>query len=750
MENFTQRVLKALIICLLPLSTFANIIIVKGTVKYNNGLPAANKSVKISIDSSSSNTCYLTRTVVTNPNGFYIDTLRCTNDISKIKLSVENCDGTIIVNHATASPTSNYVESNFIICTPGTTLPPNTSCKPSFKSRLDGWKVYYGDSSSVASGDSIVSRIWRMGDGTVIDGNKTNFTHEYKKAGRFEVCLSIKTKKGCENKICRVIEIPELQNTCKASFSIEKTATRTFRFSSKYSTASTGDTIQLRKWIFGDGTILEGTEISPLKQYKDTGTYTVCLLIKTKKGCENKICMTVVVKDSIATIPQCQARFSKRVDGQKLYLYANNSSVSAGDSIVKYRWIWGDGSSSETRSPEITHTYTKAGKYQLCLYTKTAKGCESKVCETIEIVAPQLNCSAYYTYEKINARSFRLNSGRTLAGTGDTIRERIWVFGDGTFLDGNEINPLKTYKDTGSFTVCLKIKTVKGCEAMYCATIVVKDSTINTTPQSCKAYFSFTQKEQLIQFNSLQSMVAAGDSIISRTWLFGDSSAALTGNRKDPTYSYRKPGTYTVCLIIKTNKGCESKYCVTVKYQPVNTVCSAKFSDTRMTAKKIQFNSSVSQALQGDSIIERKWKFGDGTELGGNVVSPEKEYRQRGIYTVCLQIKTAAGCKSETCRVIEIKDSSATNEPISQRIKIIKINPNPVTTRLIATIWSKLGVDAEVSIYDIYGTLKWSGKKQFLAGDNFTEVPVLNLKAGPYFLRVRTATGDDSKLFYKF
>lgn len=749
MENFTQRVLKVLIIILLPLSTFANVIIVKGIVKYSNGSPAANKTIKISIDSSSSIACFQNRTVVTNPNGFYIDTLRCNYDITKIKVSIENCDGSLLINYSVASPTSNYVESNFVLCTPGTT-PPNLSCKPSFKSKIDGWKVYFGDSSTVAAGDSIISRTWRLGDGTVIDGNKINYTHEYKKAGKYEVCLSIKTAKGCENKICRSIEIPELQTICKAAFTFERTASRTFRFSSKNSIASTGDTIQLRKWIFGDGSILEGTEISPLKQYKDTGTYNVCLLIKTKKGCESKICMTVVVKDSITTVPQCQARFSKKIDGQKLYVYANNSSVSAGDSIIKFMWIWGDGSSSETKSPEITHSYTKAGKYQVCLYTKTAKGCESKICETIEIAELPLNCSAYYTYEKINARSFRLSSGRSLPSTGDTIRERIWVFGDGTFMDGNEISPLKSYKDTGSYTVCLKIKTVKGCEAMYCSTIVVKDSTLTNTPPTCKAYFSFAQKEQAIQFNSLQAMVPAGDSIISRTWLFGDSSAPLTGNRKDPSYSYRKPGTYTVCLIIKTSKGCESKYCATVQYQPINTVCSARFSDERIAPKKIRFNSSQSQALQGDSIIERKWKFGDGTELSGNVVSPEKEYKQRGIYTVCLQIKTAAGCKSETCRVFEIKDTSSANEPISQRIKIIKINPNPVTTRLIATIWSKLGVDAEVSVYDIYGTMKWSGKKQFLAGDNFTEVPVLNLKPGPYFLRVRTATGNDSKLFYKF
>lgn len=659
MDNFT-RLLCRILFLLLPIGSFANTIIVKGTVKDNNGKPVANKTVTIISDSTTSTPCYQHKTVKTNPNGFYIDTIRCTNNINRIKVSLENCDGKLLVNYPNINLIGNYAESNFTLCNTTPHIPPTS---------------------------------------------------------------------------------------CKAELFFEKLNGKTFRFTAKNSVAASGDSIEFRKWNFGDGTILEGKEISPLKEFKDTGVYTVCLLIKTKKGCESKTCITIVVRDSISTSPIiCKAKFTARVEGRKLVL-VSNSEVMNNDSIVKYSWTLGDGSVIDTKTKELLYQYQKAGKYQVCLYTKTAKGCESKYCATIEIADPQA-CTAAFSFERTGTRSFRFNSSKSFASAGDTIKQRIWIFGDGSSMDGNEISPLKTYKDTGTYSVCLKIKSAKGCEAYYCNTIVVKDSTITNPPLSCKAIFSFVRKEQAIQFNSLASVAPSGDSIVSRTWYFGDGSAPLTGNRKDPYYQYQQPGAYNVCVIIKTSKGCESKYCALVQFQPVNTQCMARFTNERISQKKIRFNSSMSQAITGDSIIERNWKFGDGTTLNGNIMAPEKEYRQKGIYTVCLQIKTAAGCKSEICSVLEIKDSTA-NEPISQRIKILQINPNPVVSRFVTTIWTKMGIEVEIGIYDIYGTIKWKTKKGLLTGNNFIEIPAIELKTGPYFLRVVSAIGKDSKLFYK-
>ncbi|HVZ26888.1 MAG TPA: T9SS type A sorting domain-containing protein, partial [Sediminibacterium sp.] len=83
-------------------------------------------------------------------------------------------------------------------------------------------------------------------------------------------------------------------------------------------------------------------------------------------------------------------------------------------------------------------------------------------------------------------------------------------------------------------------------------------------------------------------------------------------------------------------------------------------------------------------------------------------------------------------------------------VKILQINPNPVVTRMVATVYSRnSNIDAEILIYDIYGQVKLSLKKNLLQGNNMLEIATDQLYHGPYFLVVRTNNGKDSKAFYK-
>ena len=73
----------------------ANIVIVKGTVKDSSNFYLANRLVKIYSTDSTNGGCIISHNVYTNPNGYYIDTLKCTSgDIRKLYIIVENCDGT--------------------------------------------------------------------------------------------------------------------------------------------------------------------------------------------------------------------------------------------------------------------------------------------------------------------------------------------------------------------------------------------------------------------------------------------------------------------------------------------------------------------------------------------------------------------------------------------------------------------------------------------------------------------------------
>ena len=131
----------------------------------------------------------------------------------------------------------------------------------------------------------------------------------------------------------------------------------------------------------------------------------------------------------------------------------------------------------------------------------------------------------------------------------------------------------------------------------------------------------------MVKFTSINSTAGnAQDSIINRSWYFGDSSTNVQSISIDPSHNYAKSGKYSVTLYIKTKNGCESKFTAYVVLETVNCRVEVVFNSERVTHKKVQFNSSLSKAQAGDSIIQRNWKFGDNTILSGNEIKPLKEF----------------------------------------------------------------------------------------------------------------------------
>ena len=439
----------------------------------------------------------------------------------------------------------------------------------------------------------------------------------------------------------------------------------------------------------------------------------------------------------------CEAVFSFEQISSPFLIKFNSSSshgTSSTDNIIKRRWKFGDGKILEGNEASPAHVYDYAGNYEVCLTINTAAGCEKSVCKMVQVVAPTATCKADFSVVS-TGKTIKLNSINSQSSPGDIISRR-WQFGDGKVLEGNIRDPSYEYAKAGIYEVCLTIKTNAGCESSVCKRVEVVAPT-------CKADFSVVSTGKTIKLNSINSQSSPGD-IISRRWQFGDGKV-LEGNIKDPSYEYAKAGTYEVCLTIKTNAGCESSVCKRVEVvAPTANQCAAKFSYEKLSAKKVRFNSSSSVGNSNSNIIERKWDFGDGTYLGGNEISPAKEYAHPGIYAVCLQIKTADKCDNRVCTTIHIEESSSTQPIGNNYIKIVSLHPNPATSPLTVVIWSlNNNVNAQLSIYDIYGVKKWSTPKVLLHGTNRTVIAISQLTTGPYFFKVNSMYGVQSKAFYK-
>ena len=360
---------------LLSFQSRANEITVKGYVKFANGAKAANIKVKIFVEAP----CVVEHIVTTNSDGFYTDKLRCEEAIKKVRVSIQ-CEGQVLTQLKEV-PVNNVVEANFNLCYSPTVCVAKFSFEQLAATENNKLPVKFNSASSETSReDKIIQRIWNFGDGVAITEGTTDPTHNYEKPGLYNVCLTIKTEKGCTNTKCLFVEV---RSRCRADFRFEQTEAGV-RFNSAPSTSSNADPIIGRSWNFGDGSPLVKDKLDPLHAFARVGTYNVCLVVWTAGGCENKVCKQVVVNERT---PECKARFSfEPVAPKKIRFNSSLSVVSAGDEIVEREWEFRDGSAIvKTRDIAIAHEFEKAGIYEVCLKIRTAKGCESRFCLAVKV-----------------------------------------------------------------------------------------------------------------------------------------------------------------------------------------------------------------------------------------------------------------------------------------------------------------------------------------------------------------------------
>ncbi len=652
----------------------------------------------------------------------------------------------------------------------------HTECKANY-----GWRpatnnpsfFYFADSSKPAPGDSIISRLWFWGDGSSRDGNVFNPTHTFPHDSTYNVCLKITTREGCVSYSCQKITVGASHTECKANYGWRPaTNNPSFFYFADSSKPAPGDSIISRLWFWGDGSSRDGNVFNPTHTFPHDSTYNVCLKITTREGCISYSCQKVIITRSYHN---CEAAFRfEKITGEtanppKTYIKffsGNSSGINNDDKIIGRRWTFGDGADLTSNDSNIVHSYLHGGTYTVCLYIKTGKGCYDSLCK--EVIVPEpihtTHCEAAFRFEKITGETanppktyIKFFSGNSSGiNNDDKIIGRRWTFGDGTELTSNDSNIVHSYLHGGTYTVCLYIKTGKGCYDSLCKEVIVPEP-INTT--HCEAAFRFEkitgettnpQKTYIKFFSGNSSGLNNDDKIIGRRWTFGDGTD-LTSNDSNVVHSYLHAGTYTVCLYIKTGKGCYDSLCKEVNVpEPATTTakCQASFEFENIGDGKLRFNSRASYSLnQGDSIIKRNWIFGDGSSLYGNSTAPVHAYSTAGTYTACLVIVTSSGCENRECRQVTVNGIMPSD---SIDVSLEKCFPNPASTNLYAAIWSKhQNLAAELAIYDVYGILKWSKQIILPQGNSTWPVPTQMLLAGPYILKLTTQYGVQRLNFIK-
>jgi len=154
---------------------------------------------------------------------------------------------------------------------------------------------------------------------------------------------------------------------------------------------------------------------------------------------------------------------------------------------AKYFWQFGDGNTSLEQNP--THIYLKGGSYKVCLTITSSNGCESTICNTIDVGYPDNKCAASITAVKGMGGLVQFN----IIAKGTPPFQAFWEFGDGN--TSNNIQTSNIYSIPGSYRVNLSLTDATGDKAYTSYNVVTSGDS-----SSCAANFrtlSITKKPAL-------------------------------------------------------------------------------------------------------------------------------------------------------------------------------------------------------------------------------------------------------------
>jgi PKD repeat protein len=430
-------------------------------------------------------------------------------------------------------------------------------------------------------------------------------------------------------------------------------------------------------WLFGDGT--SSNAVAPLHVYAP-GTYNVIHIVTYRSPGDSNAspCIDSAVRwVTVAGQQPCNITASytfTRDSSQANQIYFSNLSAGVNSNTIT-RWVFGDGTASLERDP--IHIYALPGTYTVCLTVINDSLCTDSICNTVQVQAPANPCNLsvdFIAYPDSSYQAFRFYNLVSPQGAADSVQ---WLFGDGT--SSTELNPLHTYSQPGTYTVCLIVRNFSGaspCVREYCRQV-----TVQGIPCNMSAAFTFTRDS--VQTNKVYfTNISAGTTAnTTTTWNFGDGSIAYGNN---PTHIYQSAGTYTVCLSVRRDSFCVSDTCGTVQVQLLPDSCDLSVNFTAsidsLNTGTIHFASQGTSISATDSVT---WVFGDGTTSHDRLHATHT-YTQGGIFNVCLMVRkngtaTTAPCVREFCqRIIVDTPQNACNLAVNFTASIDSLHTNSI------------------------------------------------------------------------
>ncbi len=472
--------------------------------------------------------------------------------------------------------------------------------------------------------------------------------HLYSHSDNYNVCVKILYDGGCESHYCRVVQAGELKDSCSANFEAGLISSTPL---GRHFTAIPWNNNNKKPvyicWNFGDNhdTCIQYSNTDPgpysvNHTYRAKGQYEVCVRIVYDGGCEAKKCRVIQIGEP----DSCRADFeripvSAANDASRVYYRAltwNNHEKKP----ARICWNFGDGKDTCISYPEnytgaytVGHHYNHSGFYEVCVRINYYGGCEAKKCRVVNIFLYNTDTCRIHLYEIVPSVT-SLTRGFYFVSSNDKRPARIcWNFGDGTDScvtvepNATEIPHAirHTYPAPGVYRACVKVLFMNGCSASDCHEVVIRSFT-----DLCGGYYTDSLIDPHTYVFKGYSIHKPDDDVVSYRWTFGDGAS---GDGEKVSHTYNVAGVYRVCLLIKTEKGCETRICNDVRVagptqsilqlapNPVINILHAVFYSTHNETVKIKIINSngvvVREYTRSAVIGLNTWEFDVSALLPG-------------------------------------------------------------------------------------------------------------------------------------
>jgi PKD repeat protein len=575
-----------------------------------------------------------------------------------------------------------------------------------FEYAIDGKQVEFK-----ASADQDVTKWhWDFGDGNRSDTNPAR--NQYEKAGSYTVCLKAlvagsSSNTECIVRICKTINIEtnsDNDNDCglEANFEYEIDGT-VVHFRAKANQNAVGFA-----WSFGANTALSQANTS--HDFGVPGVYEVCLTAFVPgTDCRVRICKKIeITADNDCGL---EADFGFTIEGTVVHFEAKSN-------IEGSVFLWSFSSLANMNQQQISHDFKEPGVYEVCLTVFVPNtSCRLKICKRIVIPEDENDCGLKVDFDfKIEGTMVHFSARSTV-----TPVVLIWSFLPATSM-GNQQDVSHDFGEPGIYEVCLLAYVPEtDCKVRICKTIEIKDD------NDCEIEADF----EIFQFGSTLRFVARVNILDAQfSWSFGDGN---TAEGRIVGHTYSDDGVFKVCLTVTNeDKSCRTLICKEIKISPQEDECDIRIDFREIIMRnQVQFFARVNTPVLTNAALRFYWDFGDGTTAEG--AQTKHEYKQPGIYTVCLTVvDPSVSCKKQICKRIVIgrDDFEVGNFNENEGVFDFRFYPNP------ALDFIQLDATSPVLKYELWDMSHTNLLHSASATGQSMRINLFNIPSGIHVLRV--------------